>query len=184
MKKMLILLLVLGLTSVASAALEISINGNYDLDYIEICPSDTLILDIGTDIPIGPGGVGEGLWALGCATTCGAISGGIVIPAHADYEIGIVPSFEDLGVNGHPVGHNGVAGWIYSFGAEIPAGTIYDQINFHCESENGPTIVSLYQLDDNGTVVAVWDTITINQVPEPASMLLLGLGGLLLRRRK
>jgi hypothetical protein len=30
----------------------------------------------------------------------------------------------------------------------------------------------------------VIDIVTIHQVPEPASMLLLGLGGLLLRRRK
>jgi len=39
-------------------------------------------------------------------------------------------------------------------------------------------------MDDGLTVPAFGGPVTVYQVPEPATVLLLGLGGLLLRRRK
>ena len=186
MRKLLILTLVLGLTSVASAALQISVNGDQNpIDStIYLTPSQEIMLDIWTDIDIPTGGAGEGMWALTCNTGCATITGGDVVISNADWDIGIEQDAVGSGVVGLPAGHNGVMGYIYCSGAAIPAGTIYDYIVFHCETDNGPTVVSLVQLDDYMNVIAEWDTVTIHQVPEPASMLLLGLGGLLLRRRK
>ena len=186
MKKLLILMLVLGLTSIAGAALQISIDGDFHPEdsTIILDVSDTVILDIWSTVPIIPAGEGEGMWALACDTACAIIAGGSVVISHADWAIGIEPDPAGAGIP-LPEGHNGVMGYIYTFGEPIPADTaIYDEIVFHCESLNGPTPVSLYQLDDEGGIVGIWDTVTIHQIPEPASMLLLGLGGLLLRRRK
>jgi len=198
MKKLLILMLVLGLASIASAALQISVHipaqeGIPDpIDYgylppdseIKLLPSQYLYLDIGTDIPITAGGEGEGQWALTCQTSCGAISGGVAVIQDSDWEIGIEEDAVGNDILGLPDGDNGVWGWVFTFGKAIPAGTIYDEILFHCETDNGPTVVTLWYVDADGYVQSAWDTVTIHQIPEPASMLLLGLGGLLLRRRK
>jgi len=79
MKKLLILMLVLGLTSYASAALtlQISVGGNKEPvdSQITIQPSQNLVLDIWTTADISAG-VGEGYWALACQTSGGKISGG------------------------------------------------------------------------------------------------------------
>jgi len=66
---------------------------------------------------------------------------------------------------------------------EVPKpleGTLVDLITLHCAGETGDA--TLYLVEYEGK--EVFDTQVIHQIPEPASMLLLGLGGLLLRRRK
>jgi hypothetical protein len=76
MKKVLVLLLVFGLASVANATLQISVNGvqNPADSDITLEPSQEVILDIWTDadLPF----FGGGPWALVVDTTEGAISGG------------------------------------------------------------------------------------------------------------
>ena len=184
MKKLLILMLVLGLASVASATLQISINGVLEpIDSeINICPSDMLILDVWTDSVISPG-VGEGYWALVCNPAEGTITNG-------GLTTNVVPKYQPLsGVIGAYQGgivgsETGVFGGIVMTGElpQIDAGdVIYDDMDFHCLLE-GDTVISLY-FDIYGDAQLV-DQVTIHQIPEPASMLLLGLGGLLLRRRK
>lgn len=185
MKKLLIFMLVLGLASFANAAmtLEISVDGDKDPvdSQIFLFPSETLELDIWTTADI-TAGVGEGFWALTCETADGTISGGKSL---FPQETGIV-IYDDAVGNGVPVpaGENGVWGMIALATIDkVPAGSvIYDDIVFHCEWYPNDVLVTLWETD--GTSVWPLDTVTIHQIPEPTTMLLLGLGGLLLRRRK
>ena len=83
MKKFLAICLVLGMASVATASLQISVNGEpepVDSEYI-LGPSDHLTLDIYTDSLIYGGALGEGDWLLFCDTTLATISGGVANPA-------------------------------------------------------------------------------------------------------
>ena len=78
-------------------------------------------------------------------------------------------------------------GYIYTFGKTIPADTaIFDGIVLHFESDNGPTDIILYELDgaSGSYVVGVWDVVVVHQIPEPASIFLLGLGSILLRKKR
>jgi hypothetical protein len=117
------------------------------------------------------------------------MSGGVAVLAggHTDWRFeGPTNDAVGSGAEGVPAGENGSWGAMTTFGAAIPGNTpIFDQILFHCESDNGDTIISLWNAGDSFVITGQpWDTVIIHQIPEPATMLLLGLGGLLLRRRK
>ena len=77
-------------------------------------------------------------------------------------------------------GDSAISGTIADLGAL--SGTLVDLIGFECLAA-GDALVTLYGSADTNTWTAV-DTVTIHQIPEPMTMALLGLGGLLLRRRK
>jgi hypothetical protein len=190
MKKIFVLMLVLAMAGMAGAALQISVNGNQNPTVpINLSPSQNASLDIWSDIAMVPGSPGENVyWALVAQTHSATISGGVIMlpnGAPGDYRFELNNDAAGAGI---PVatGENGVWGSIATFGLAIPMNTaIFDEILFHCEALDGPTTVTLYQLDGGGGMVGVWDTVTINQIPEPATICLLGLGGLaLLRRRK
>ena len=192
MKKLLIFMLVLGMASLASAQLQISVNGNkepMDSEYVLIAPSGTLTLDIWTTHEIAPPpGTGEGYFAMVAQESQATISGGIVVyPLVPPMDEGIMILDDVKGMGGFPgmvEGENGVTGGIaLTRLPNIPAGaTIYDGILFHCEGPGDVTIHLLWTVDFMTGVVI--DSVTIHQMPEPATIALLGLGGLLLRRRK
>lgn len=185
MKKLMVLMLVLGMASGAVAALQISVGGDKEpIDSeIYLLPSEHLVLDIWTTTRIAPG-IGEfGGWALVCQAADATISGGVsLFPT----ETGIVIYDGALGA-GFPVapGEDGVWGMI-ALGTipEVPAGAvIFDLIDFHCEWAINDVVINLYSTAD-WAIKNLEDSVVIHQIPEPATMLLLGLGGLFLRRRK
>jgi hypothetical protein len=187
MKKLLVLLLVFAMSSVAGAALQISVGGDLNpMDSeIYLTPSETIMLDIWSTIPIASGGEGEGMWALTAQTTDASISGGLAAIAHADWTLIIADDAIGAGVTDLPPGENGVMGGIFTFGSDIPADTaIFDEIIFHCEWMPNDVTVTLWELDAFQQVVGIWDTVVIHQVPEPMTIALLGLGGLFLLRRR
>jgi hypothetical protein len=189
MKKLLVLVLVLSMASVASATLQISIDGDPNPIDTEIYldESDTLILDIWTNADIGPFG-GED-WMLVCDAQLATISGGVttVIADVANDILGLAPGAEGVLP---PAGQEGIAGFLANLGFDtVPAGTkLVDDIEFHCEVGDPPNdvVVSLYHMV-SGQVPGpgdLLDQVVIHQIPEPMTMLLLGLGGVgLLRRR-
>jgi hypothetical protein len=186
MKKLLVLMMVLGMASMASAALQLSINGDKQATdaTIDMVPSGELILDVWTDAQISAG-VGEWPgWALMCNTAQATISGGVSM---FTAEAGLV-IIDDIVTNygmPAPVGHNGVGGMILITGSipNVPAlATIFDLINLPCEGP-GDVVVTLYGTNDYVELI-YQDSVVIHQIPEPITMALLGLGGLFLRRRK
>lgn len=187
MKKLLILMLVLAMTSMASAVLQISVNGDMDPTDSEytVAASDNLTLDIWTTTAISVG-VGETYYALAAKVADGTISGGIIAPPY-DTDVTLSPTiYNDAAGGGYvplPSGDNGVYGQVFSTGGTYTANSvIFDQIIFHCESAIDVTVY-LIEVTSAWTLGATYDDVLIHQ-PEPMTIALLGLGGLFLRRRK
>lgn len=196
MKKLLVLMLVLGMASLANATLQISVDGDWEPVDSEIflMPSDTVILDIWTDAAITKAPADYYTWALIVDTQCATITGGVAVEPWAsddDMWLGIfsVPSAAET-IGGIPESWDGIWGGITIFGgAGIPANSLlYDEILFHCESAElkcYDTVVELWRVNnDTFELMSLEDSVIIHQIPEPMTIALLGLGGLFLRRRK
>jgi hypothetical protein len=181
---LLIFMLVLGMAPAANAMiLQLSVNGDPDPVDSEIflLPSETLELgihdiegyEIGDDV----------YFVLVTDPSEGTIYGGV---------IGVLPPPPDTFIMDDAVGNgfwpgpeNGVAGGIVYYGTTGTwgPGTYIDGIIFHKEAESD-AIVDLWTSPD----FVEWtleDSVTIHDgIPEPTTVLLLGLGGLAVRRRK
>lgn len=187
MRKLIALLLVLGISSVASAGLQISVNGDPEPPdtAIVLGPSDTAILNIHTDDTI-PSDTFI-YWALVANAEEATISGGIAPPPLDDFNLYSNTIYDDARGLAYPIpdGTNGVAGTIAAYSPTVLQGglTIFDEIEFHCEMM-GETDVLLVITPDFVSFDIV-DQVRIHQTPEPMTLGLLGLGGLgLLRRRR
>ena len=185
MKKLLIFMLVLGMASLANASLQISAGGNQNPVDSEIwlLPSETIMLDIWTTNDITPG-VNEGTFmepgafALVATTLDGQISGGVNVSPEDSL---LIYAYDNY------AGKTGIwASLTLAFVSIIPADTVLiDGIVFHCEQPGDVLIELIYDpAYPIYGVSPVLDSLIIHQIPEPMSVLLLGLGGLFLRRRR
>jgi hypothetical protein len=197
MKKMLTLMVILSVASLAGASLQISAGGNWNPadSEIYVLPSQTTTLGIWTDASI-PAGIS---FALVCNTSGGTISvsnegteyvGPIKGTGGTDGDImGFI--YSPAVANGLPLpeGEDGAFGGIGVFaGTGIvyvePGVLLFDNIVFHCEGP-GDTVIKLYMLsNEDMSIIGTEDTVIVHQIPEPATIALLCLGGLLLRKKK
>jgi len=176
MKKLLVMIMVLGLATVANAGLKISVGGVVDVENVVLQPSDTVIIDV---------------WSDGTTTSGQAFFLTVEGPGFIDVSQGInnvfanVPigtSIMDIGPDQDPPMPAGTFIFLdMSIVAEpippVPGGTVIDSLIFHCSDFGDVTLIL------SGSTDGELDRQTIIQ-PEPITIALLGLGGLFLRRRK
>lgn len=186
MKKLLVLLVVLGITAGASAVIIqpviSSLNGQAidPVTEITIMPSDVINFDL-----VLIDAAGMILMSLDAIV-------GIIGPGTLDATDLTWPYNE--GMNGQWVIEPGVTEEVAtaSFMMGMGEGILIDHFLMHCD-EIGTVIITAspgYMV--GGTILSdgmtmydgEWGTATVFQTPEPATMVLLGLGGLLLRRKK
>jgi hypothetical protein len=189
MKKLLVLMLVLGLTSIAGASntdkiVQLSVNGEVADEYFRdnpLGPSDEVTLDVILANGVAMDAMELDLEIIGAATiSLPDPATGIIVGGFESWSL-IVDGITDKGI--------GVMAGV-TFGSVD--GKIVDNITLHCEGMGNVT-VQLTSAGSNHIVApemmdltaADLGSIIIHQIPEPMTITLLGLGGLaLLRRRK
>ena len=172
MKKLLVLMLVLGLVSAANAALSLSLNGGSAPSDVTIGLTDTLVIDVTSDTTTGYAFLLE-FRNPTIRTFSNAITTQGDISAWTYYG---PPTYVPPG---YPYPYFSV-----NVSAGVPpdalvAGTGF-QFDYQAGGVAGDVLIQLLDFDTS----AVIDSITIHQTPEPMTIALLGLGGLFLRRRK
>lgn len=183
MKKLLVLFLVCGMASVASAALSVAA---FESDGVTpyagrtLSASEDLIFEVSSDAAEQMTSGWAGIWIEGSSQMAlGTLAGRGYNAATDDWassrtaitgSLGRVKTADGSAYQGF--------GFISGQLAETSPGLWYT-VDFHCE---GAGAVDVIVYNDSGTVAG---TVTVNQIPEPITMTLLGFGGLgLLRRRR
>jgi len=174
MKKLLIFMLVLGMTSAASAAVVLSIDGDTAVSEINIAVTDTFTLGLVSDAPT----TGFVSMYFALIAPASLVDGSLGSPVDETGEMmfSVIAPWSDATLG------DGYAMTPATM-TSIAAGTWYKMTYTH--AANYPVAITLYGdtgvgAPDAGNVI---DTVTV--IPEPMTIALLGFGGLfLLRRRK
>jgi hypothetical protein len=185
MKKLLVLGLVLSLSSMVCAKMQISVNGARTTTEVFIGPPlpDGITIGIWTDALITYHSGGK--YALVVDSSLASIdyTSGFAVAPDSGFSI---ENTKDAVAMGFllPAGENGLGG--SAFTTDLTDGVAADMQLFeliaYTANAPGTATLKLYESAD-GSAVTLVDSITIHQVPEPITMTLLGLGGLFLRRR-
>jgi len=187
MKKLLVLVLVLGVASMASAGLSLSVNGQGNPGVVTLAPSDTFVLSVDA-----AAGFGLGDFQISLSNAQGSLDASQVAFSQ-EYTTMYIPNYGPItaawGLAWANVGNLQDDAQHFSLGGGNlpPTVTGYDELImdglvFHCE-ELTDVVITLEEYLGAGQY-ALLDTIVVHQIPEPITMGLLGVGGLFLRRRK
>jgi hypothetical protein len=178
MKKLLAVILVLGMASIANADLVLSVNGEVAPDEITIATSDIITLDL----MVTEGTITGGQVEIVLSNPQGELlQDAVWFPDNASFMFAWYVMAQDSS-------HIEITGG--NFGPVAAPLVIMDGLLFHCVEET-EVIIDLHVTGDTTIdgesvpISTILDTITVTQIPEPMTVALLGLGGLfLLRRRK
>ena len=166
MKKLLVLILVLGLCSTANAAtVQIEVNGSDPGSSVSVTTGDTIQL-----VSYSGSETWNGMILV--TNTSNSLADGAVVVANAG-DLGLISAYSYAGY-----------GDGYTMAADYLSTAPQSGVQF--------TMTISGDIDDTGTIVfwtaADWvtphDTLSYTIIPEPMTIALLGLGGLLLRRRR
>lgn len=197
MKKLLAILLILGMASMANAAMiVISVDGAIDVEEIGTVENPLVAsTDVALDVSfVNPAGMAffsaaeEGYYSLVCGPA-GTISGGAYGTGGMGALVLIDPSIKTIPWGPATAPFPDVQGihlnMFISTGTGVSDLVLYDGINFHCEGLGDVQIDLLKWSGDDFTISpTVIDSVYVHQVPEPMTMSLLSLGGLALLRRR
>ena len=211
MKKLLIIMLVLGMASLANAGITLSVDGNPNPGEIDLLVSETFILDIDVSgLPHDAFGGGDILVKLSNAQgSLDATNAYVINPVQTEYWVTVPNIYTgwtegqvDWDVSGvtQVDPQNVIVSALNQQWNTKPDYRLMDGLLFHCDDPTD-VIITLeaysplvyYTHDATGGVLeqlieyeegTILDTLTVHQIPEPATLLLLGLGGLFLRRKK
>jgi hypothetical protein len=179
MKKLLVLALVLSMVGLANAGLSLET----DYDGRALLPSETVTFKVlATDLMVSTYG-NYPYFVVVAMPDAGAITGGVAIVTPQTGDLNMI---DNTLVDFFPVtGQAGIGGFVGSSSTTVGymvQGITIDEIQFHC---NGPidAVVQLWVSGDFATFEMI-DSVIVKQIPEPITMVLLGLGGLFLRKKK
>jgi hypothetical protein len=172
MKKLLVLTLVLGIASLASASITLVT----DYDGSDLNPGDTINFAL-VSSALGP--FQGDTWAV--ATDAGTVA--ITPIAIASLTNTVVGDIENNSTILNPAGTVGLWGttlWS-NFAASFPGGEVYTGVLTVAASGT----ISVYApIAEDTAFPEASTTVAVKVIPEPATMALLGLGALVLRRKK
>jgi hypothetical protein len=158
MKKLLSLVLVLALTSLASATFSLTLVGS--------------TISMSSDVAVAPAGGLEMYWALlGTAGMTISDSGAVAAQSGTGFDMQINGDVSGAGLTG-----NGTWGTLFTTGGSIAAGDLFTGFTF-----TGTGTVTLVKILEDFSGFDGDQASLI--IPEPATIALLCLGGLLLRKK-